>query len=829
MSAQATIPAGRLPNLVIRPVSDNRFVVKDPLAGTYFKLGEQEHFLLMLLDGLRDEAAICAAFKAQFGEELSVDDLRGFVDMVDGRGLLQSASGAVTASRVRKATDAFGDEDDDDDFSPVSAATGFFSRLTQQSILYCRVRVFDPDRFFNWLEPKIRWVWSAGFLATTACFILAAMLLVAANRHQLVSGFSLAWRWETLVLAWVTVVLTTTIHEFAHGLTCKRFGGEVHEVGVLFMMLTPCFYCNVSDAWLIPQKSRRLWITLAGGYCDLIMWSLAVFLWRLTVPNSLINYLSWVILSVCGIRVLINFNPLAKLDGYYLLSDWLEIPNLRRRGWDHWKSILRWLLWGAARPVSTPESKALACYGMVSWTFSVVFLGVMFVNIIRFLGTIWGFVGFTGTSFLALLIFRRLFRGFTKGELYVMITKRRLRTAVWCLGLLSVPAVLAIVPIQGRAGGDFQIRPGTRVEIRAPIAGFLKEIAFDEGQPVGKDALIGRLEIPDLASLIAQKRSAVEESQANLRRLEIGARPEVVSEQRQKVHRAREWRDLAQRDLERARLSFQEELARLDEHIVQRKTEFDFATHSREQAERLLKKGVLAGEQYRAELKKFQIAQSQWQQAQTVKREREVAGVRSFETELGRREKELADSQAALTLLEAGARPEEIAAEQARLARFQEELAYHESLQDKVFLHSPVAGLMTTSRMMEKIGQYFEKGALICTVEESGMLEAEIAVGEDEVTGVKIGQLVELKARALPLHTFKAHVERVAPAAVGNDVPGATANRESRFIVYCRVENTEGRLRSGMTGYGRVYRAQQSAGTMLINKLLRYVRTEFWW
>lgn len=410
-----------------------------------------------------------------------------------------------------------------------------------------------------------------------------------------------------------------------------------------------------------------------------------------------------------------------------------------------------------------------------------------------------------------------------------MLKKRHLRTMVWCLGFLAIPGALAVCQIQDRAGGDFQVRPGTRVEIRAPIAGFLKEVSFDEGQSVGKGALIGRLEIPDLASLITQKRAAVQESQANLRRLEIGARPEEVSEQRLRVNRAREWRDMAKHDLERAQLGFQEELSRLDEQIGQRKTEFDFATHSRGQAERLLKKGVLAGEQYRAEIKKFQIAQSQWQQAQAVKREREASGVLSHEAELGRREKELADSEAALSLLEAGARPEEIAAERARLARFQEELAYHESLQDKVLLHSPVAGLMTTPRMTEKIGQYFEKGALICIVEEISALEAEIAVGEDEVTGVEIGQIVELKARALPMQTFKARVDRVAPVAIGNTVPGTNTDRQSSITVYCRVENPEGNLRSGMTGYGRVYREQKSLATMLFNRLLRYIRTEFWW
>src|SRR5262249_3404259 len=161
-----------------------------------------------------------------------------------------------------------------------------------------------------------------------------------ANAAELVAYFPQTLRWQTLALGWVAVVLATLAHEFAHGLTCKHFGGEVHEVGFLLIFGMPCFYCNVSDAWLFRAKSRRLWVTLAGGYCDLCSWALAVFLWRLTLPGTLPNHLAWVVLTVCGGRVLLNFNPLLKLDGYYLLSDWTEVPNLQQRGWDlvmaHW-------------------------------------------------------------------------------------------------------------------------------------------------------------------------------------------------------------------------------------------------------------------------------------------------------------------------------------------------------------------------------------------------------------------------------------------------------------------------------------------------------------
>src|SRR5205085_829876 len=187
-------------------------------------------------------------------------------------------------------------------------------------------------------------------------------------------SFLSSLRWETVLLAWLALLFVTTCHEFAHGLTCKRHGGEVHEVGFLMIFFMPCFYCNVSDAWLFQEKSKRLWVTLAGGYFELFLWALAVFVWRLTTPDSLVNYVAFVVLSACGVQTLFNFNPLLKLDGYYLLSDWVEVPNLQQRSAAHVKAWLRRLLWGAGRPEPEPHGRVLLAYGLVSGLYSLGFL-----------------------------------------------------------------------------------------------------------------------------------------------------------------------------------------------------------------------------------------------------------------------------------------------------------------------------------------------------------------------------------------------------------------------------------------------------------------------
>ena len=302
-------------DLVIRCTGEGEYVVKCPADGSYFRLGEVEHFLLTRLDGELSSRSVRDAYKERFGERLGKSDLKEFLDAIKPLGLLDLPE---DEQKLLQSTTSPDGADDDDDSETGKRGRG--------SVLYFRRSVFNPDRLLNTLEPQLQFVWTKGFVILTSLMMFAALLVVWNSRHELVTTFPRALQWETVAIVWVTLILATTLHEFAHGLTCKHYGGEVREIGILFALFMPCFYCNVTDAWLIPKKSHRLWVTLAGGYCDLCLWAVAVFVWRVTVQDSLVNYVAWVILTVCGGRLFINLNPLLRMDGYYLLSDWLEIP-----------------------------------------------------------------------------------------------------------------------------------------------------------------------------------------------------------------------------------------------------------------------------------------------------------------------------------------------------------------------------------------------------------------------------------------------------------------------------------------------------------------------
>ena len=125
---------------------------------------------------------------------------------------------------------------------------------------------------------------------------------------------------------WLSGTAIIVIHELGHGLTCKYFGGKVHEIGAMLFYFQLAFFCNVNDAWTFPERRARLWVTAAGAWIQLVVASIAAMVWWAATPGSLLAYAAFAGVFTGGIAtVLMNANPLIPLDGYYALSDYLEV------------------------------------------------------------------------------------------------------------------------------------------------------------------------------------------------------------------------------------------------------------------------------------------------------------------------------------------------------------------------------------------------------------------------------------------------------------------------------------------------------------------------
>jgi multidrug resistance efflux pump len=464
-------------------------------------------------------------------------------------------------------------------------------------------------------------------------------------------------------------------------------------------------------------------------------------------------------------------------------------------------------------------------FGLVSWLASVGFVGLMIAGLLGPLKTYLGTSGLFGGLLLGGWMMLGLVHGFAGGQAAAMVRSRRGRTLGWLALLGGLASVLFLVAIEDRYGGDFKLYPIARAEIRAPVAGFVSEVDAEHGSAVSNGQVLVKLEVPDLACRLAQKRAESAEAEAALKLLEAGTRPEEIAKLEERVQRSRLWRDQAQAHLARERASLQQGLVRLDQLTIQRAAELKRAEAELERGKALVGRSAISREQFEALETAQQVAQCQLQQARSERASLAALGAVQAERELLVREQELANSSYALALKKLGPREEELAAAQARLARVRAEVAHLEQLERKQSVASPTSGVVITPRVHEQVGRYVPEGQLICEVEDRSAFEVEIRLAEQDAARIEPGRRIGIKLRALPYETFDATVTRIAPAATEAE----EGESQSRVPVYCQVEDPRGLLRSQMTGYARIYCDRRPLAAIGMDRLVRLVRTEFWW
>ncbi len=300
--------------LVIR--GRRQWNVKDPVALTYFRLRDEEYAVLEMLDGQATPDEIVARFNQRFApRRLTAEGLHAFVARAHRDGLVISDAPGQTQTLLER------------------AAKRRQRRwlATLMSPLSIRFPGIDPTPVLARLDPLARWLSSPVGLALGALTIAAALLLVFAQFGQLMMrmpDFRDFFTARNALLIVAALSLTKVLHELGHALTCRRLGGECHELGVMLLVFAPCLYCNVSDSWMFASRARRIAVAAAGMYVEALLAAVATFLWWFTEPG-LMNSLALDVMFVCSVSTLLfNGNPLLRYDGYYILSDLVEIPNL---------------------------------------------------------------------------------------------------------------------------------------------------------------------------------------------------------------------------------------------------------------------------------------------------------------------------------------------------------------------------------------------------------------------------------------------------------------------------------------------------------------------
>jgi len=475
------------------------WVVRDPAALTYFRFHEEEYAILQMLDGETSLDEMQQKFEKQFlPQKITVEELAQFIGMLHKNALvLSDASGQGDQLLLRRRKKVRKER-----------------LATLSNVMSIRFKGFDPDRLLNRMRPLIRVVFSRTAVMLGLALCVAALLLVTVQwevfRAKLPAFrefFGMGnWFWLSITLA-----ITKVLHEFGHGMTCKRFGGECHEMGVMLLVLTPCLFCNVSDSWMLPNKWHRAAIGAAGMYVELVLASLCTFLWWTTEPGTL-HYLCLNVMFVSSVStILFNANPLLRYDGYYILADIVEIPNLRQKA----SEILRrsMVAWFTAK--SAPPDPFLPKRGKIFFALytiaAAMYRWVIALSILWFLnrvfepyglkviGQLIALVAFYGLVIAPIWQFGKFFYQPGRAE-----TVKTSRVMITVAVIVAIIVGVLWIPLPYYVKCPLIVRPRDAQAVYADVGGTVQKISVRSGQQVSKNQLLMQLENHDVRIAIAK-------------------------------------------------------------------------------------------------------------------------------------------------------------------------------------------------------------------------------------------------------------------------------------------------------------------------------------
>jgi putative peptide zinc metalloprotease protein len=395
-----------------------------------------------------------------------------------------------------------------------------------RSPMAMRFRLLDPDRFLERTQfivrPLLGW---AGVVLWNAV-VLSALFLVGIHWNELTSNLAdRVLALENLLLLWVTYPIVKTLHEFGHAYAVKRWGGEVHEMGIMLLVLMPVPYVDASSSSAFPDKRKRMLVGAAGILVEAFLAALAMFVWVNVEPGA-VRAVAFNVMLVAGVSTLLfNGNPLLRFDAYYILADYLEIPNLASRGNQYLGYLLQRYVLGirdAHSPTSASgEASWLSVYALASFIYRI-FISVKIVLFVA--GKFFG-VGVVLTVWAA---FSMLILPFIRVSRYLfadagMKSKRGriILTGALAAGLFAV--LVLVVPIPSFTVAEGVLWTPEECQVYAGADSFIVKVLAVPGQVVHRGNPLVLCEDPELAA-------RVEVLKAQLREFESRHRASMVTD-----------------------------------------------------------------------------------------------------------------------------------------------------------------------------------------------------------------------------------------------------------------------------------------------------------
>jgi putative peptide zinc metalloprotease protein len=405
--------------------------------------------------------------------------------------------------------------------------------------LSLRIPLFDPDRMLDRLLPFVKPLFGWGgalmwLLAVGSALVLGAMHWRALSTGAIDQIFSV----ENLLLIWFVFPMIKLLHEFGHAFAIKVDGGEVHEMGIMLLVLMPIPYVEASSATAFRDKHSRMRVGAAGMLVELLVAAFAMFAWVHLEPGT-VRAIAYNIIMVAGIStVLFNANPLLRFDGYYILSDFLEIPNLGQRANDYLGYLTNRYLFGVeggkAPNATSGERRWFVIFAVGSFIyrmFMMVTISLLVASQFFFIGVILAMWAVATMLFLPLG--KKLHYLFSGPGLE---SHRRRALASTGLIVCLVVLLLGALPAPSSTRAEGVIWAPEEAQVRSTVDGFISKIVAKPGQQVRRGDVLIECEDPELQARTDVLQAQLDELEAKYNASLVAKRVQADLINEQKAH-----------------------------------------------------------------------------------------------------------------------------------------------------------------------------------------------------------------------------------------------------------------------------------------------------
>jgi len=537
------------------------------------------------------------------------------------------------------------------------------------------------------------------------------------------------------------------------------------------------------------------------------VWGICTVIWRITETDAYINKLALIVVVFSGLQTLVNFNPLIKLDGYYMLTDLLEVPNLRGKAL---RSLWDWIAGNGKSSWSIREKRAQLIYGAASAVFSISLLVYVYASLYTWATSSYALAGLVVFGIFANFTLRKALVEPMEGVKAVAAraSKKRYRN----LAIVVVALLLAVfVRWELKITAKVTLYPREESSVKALTPGVVVAVLVKEGDVVHKGQVLARLsdldfEKNDTAQDYFGQLGAAREQ---LKVMRNGTRRETIEVQEalikgKEVELSNVYKNEAQYSLLRAALA-------------ERKFVLVRAQQDAERTKSLFDRGLISKDEYEKSDSAMNAATESVRAASEAIR----ALDEKTENDAARIKQEIAERKKNLALMMAGSRPDEIQKQEAEVKRLEGMYDYVASRLKQTDITARIDGVVTTEYVERKFGTNLNAGEELMKLVDTSTITAELQVAQKDLADIQKGFPVRIQMASFPTRYFDGKVDYISELA-------NTVDDQKMVKVRTYLSNRDGVLKPELTGTAKIYAGKRRIIEIMTRGIWKWIRTEFW-